>query len=181
VGFRGAWHVTGITRLRVAILGNSGSGKSTLARSLAAERGAPTLDLDTIAWEPAQIAVPRDPAVARADLDRFCDTHPDWIVEGCYGGLVEHALKHGPELVLLDPGKEACLRNCQSRPWEPHKYASRAEQDERLAFLLQWVSDDYIRDGDMSLRAHEAIFAAYPGPRRRVTDPRDLRDLSTIP
>ncbi len=66
----------------------------------------------------------------------------------------------------MNPGEEACLRNCLNRPWEPHKYASRAEQDERLAHLREWVSDYYRRDGDMSLRGHRAIFDAYDGPKR---------------
>ena len=53
--------------MRIAILGNSGSGKSTVARSLAARSGAVLLDLDTVAWEPGQIAVARSPQVARDD------------------------------------------------------------------------------------------------------------------
>ena len=54
--------------MRVAILGNSGSGKSTLARNLATRTGTPAVDLDTFAWEPGQVAAPRDPALAAADV-----------------------------------------------------------------------------------------------------------------
>jgi len=54
--------------MRVAIVGNSGSGKSTLARRLAADSGTPTLDLDTVAWEPGQIAVSRAVGEAIADV-----------------------------------------------------------------------------------------------------------------
>src|SRR4051812_12713653 len=151
--------------MRVAILGNSGSGKSTLARSIA--DGAPILDLDTIVWAPNQIAVRRPDPVIYADLDRFL-AQPSWVIEGCYGDLVERALAGGPELVLLDPGEQACLRNCRARPCEPHKYASKADQDGKLEFLLAWVSDYYRRDGDMSLARHRAIFDAYRGPKREV-------------
>ena len=74
-----------------------------------------------------------------------------------------------PELVFLNPGLAACLQNCRNRPWEPHKYASRAEQDSKLEFLLDWVADYYRRDGDMSLVRHRAIFDAYQGPKRELT------------
>lgn len=153
----------------IVIIGNSGSGKSTLARKLAETSGAPTLDLDSIVWEPGKIAVPRAPDAARADLDAFCDAHTDWIAEGCYGTLAEYALRHRPELIFVNPGEAACLANCRARPWEPHKYASKAEQDSKLEFLLTWVSAYYARDDDMSLARHRAIFDAYTGPKREIT------------
>jgi len=166
--------------MRVAILGNSGSGKSTLARSLAARTGAPTLDLDALAWEPGQVAVPRDPARAAADVAAFCATHAAWIIEGCYAELIRATLPHGPTLVFLEPGVEVCLAHCRARPWEPHKYASKAEQDAKLAFLLDWVRAYYTREGDLSLAAHEALFAAYEGPRRKLTAPPDEACLADL-
>lgn len=152
--------------MRVVILGNSGSGKSTLAKRLSAESGADVLDLDTVVWEPGKIAVPRAPGAALADMEAFCAARESWIVEGCYGDLAAAALRHGPELVLVDPGEEECLRRCRARPWEPHKYASKAEQDSKLEFLLTWVSDYYRRDGDMSQKAHRAVYDGYAGPKR---------------
>jgi adenylate kinase family enzyme len=154
---------------RFVIVGNSGAGKSTLARQLAEPTGPPILDLDTIFWEPDQIAVPRPLDAVHADLDRFCTDHAAWIVEGCYGGLAERALTWRPELVFVDPGEEACLRNCRARPWEPHKYASKAEQDARLEHLLAWVSAYYRRTDDMSHARHRALFDAYDGPKRVVS------------
>jgi adenylate kinase family enzyme len=156
--------------LRIVILGNSGSGKSTLARELAAAASskAVVLDLDTIVWEPGRVAVPRAPELAQADLDRFCDGHEGWIVEGCYGALAERALARGPELILLDPGEDACLAHCRARPWEPHKYASKEAQDAMLGRLLACVSEYYRRGDDMSLARHRAIFDAYPGPKRLI-------------
>src|SRR5262249_49343741 len=53
--------------MRIAIIGNSGSGKSTLAQWLAERTGASLLDLDTVAWVPGQIAVPRAPEDAEND------------------------------------------------------------------------------------------------------------------
>lgn len=131
--------------MRVAIVGNSGSGKTTLATRLARSCWADILDLDTVAWEPGQIAVARDPLAASGDVRAFCAARDRWIVEGCYGRLIEVSLSFRPQLLFLDPGEERCLANCRGRPWEPHKYASREEQDERLQYLLSWVREYYTR------------------------------------
>lgn len=149
--------------MRFALIGNSGSGKSTLAAWLCVQTGGSCLDLDTIAWEPGKIAVPRRHEDAVADLIAFCDTPKPWVVEGCYADLIGETLRFNPTLVFLNPGSDQCVANCLARPWEPHKYPSKAEQDERLAFLLDWVRDYYSRDGTMSLGAHRALFDRYPG------------------
>jgi adenylate kinase family enzyme len=149
--------------MRVAIIGNSGSGKSTLAKRYKL----PMLDLDTVYWERGKIAVQRD---GSDDVRAFCRAKEGWVVEGCYASLIAVALEFGPELILLDPGVDACIRHCEARPWEPHKYASKEEQDKYLAFLLDWVRGYYTRDGEMSLRGHEALYAAYSGPKRRIVE-----------
>ncbi|HEX4049414.1 MAG TPA: hypothetical protein VHY19_00850 [Steroidobacteraceae bacterium] len=158
-----------ILRMKVAIIGNAGSGKSTLARAIFQERRWPVLDLDTLAWEPQKDAVPRAEADARRDVEAFCDAHSNWIVEGCYAEFVTAALRHSPLLVFLEPGMEQCLENCRRRPWEAHKFGSKTEQDEKLAFLLSWVREYYTRDGSLSLRAHETLYEHYLGPKRRLT------------
>lgn len=127
------------------------------------------LDLDTVAWEPGQTAVARSQAAARADVVSFCRGNRRWVVEGCYAGLIEATLEFSPTLVFLNPGPEQCLANCRARPWEPHKFASRSEQDEHLQFLLAWVRDYYTREGDMSLSGHRACFEAYTGPKVELT------------
>jgi adenylate kinase family enzyme len=154
--------------MRLAILGNSGSGKSTLAHWTAERMRAPSLDLDTVAWKPEQIAVARPAELARADVVAFCNAHDNWVVEGCYASLIAATLPFGPRLVFLNPGREQCVANCRARPWEPHKYASRAAQEEKLAFLLDWVGDYYTRDGELSLRAHRALFDAYSGAKEEL-------------
>ena len=155
--------------MRIAIFGNSGSGKSTLAHAFADNYGLRALDLDTVAWEPRKIAVPRWQETAIRDVTRFCNTHTDWVVEGCYDRLIAATLPHAPLLLFVEPGVEACLSNCRSRPWEPHKYASKHEQDVKLEFLLAWVAKYYTRQGDLSLAAHRSLFDAYRGPKRKLT------------
>ncbi len=150
---------------KIAIVGNSGSGKSTLANNLAADADLPVLDLDTIAWEPKQIAVPRETDAQISDLIQFCETNANWIIEGCYASLIAATHKFRPYLIVLDPGVEQCIANCRSRPWEAHKYASKEEQDAKLEFLLEWVKDYYTRDDDMSLVSHRRVFDAYNGEK----------------
>jgi hypothetical protein len=91
------------------------------------------------------------------------------VVEGCYPELIATALNYRPLLLLLDPGIDQCLANCRARPWEPHKYRSRAEQDRKLGMLLAWVEGYYARDGGVSLASHEAVFEAYRGPKQRLS------------
>jgi len=166
--------------MRIAILGNSGSGKSTLARRLADLRGLEPLDLDGLAWEPGLIAVPRDPMAALAEVAAACTTREHWIIEGCYADLIRATLPHGPILVFLKPGVDTCLAHCLARPWEPHKYASKAEQDGHLAFLLTWVREYDSREGPLSLRAHQALFDAYGGPKHQRTIPPDQAFIEAL-
>ena len=157
--------------MQVAILGNSGSGKSTLANWLAQSATLAVLDSDSVVWEPDQPAVVRSSALAEADVSKFCTTHQRWVLEGCYGNLIEAAFQFQPFLIFLNPGLESCTAHCLNRPWEPHKYPSRQAQEANLEFLVSWVAEYYTRDGPMSLRAHQEVFAGYAGRKvefRRV-------------
>jgi adenylate kinase family enzyme len=158
-------------RTKVLVFGNSGSGKSTYARALAARERIPHLDLDTIVWEPNQIAVLRPSSVIRASLEAFITTNPTWVIEGCYGDLVEAAASRATELVFLNPGLEACLTNNARRPWEPHKYASPEQQDAMLANLQTWVAAYYQRADQWSYEAHRRIFDAHRGRKTEYTSP----------
>ncbi len=156
--------------MRVAIVGNSGSGKSTLAHRLASNSDAAVLDLDSVAWEPDQVAVPRPVEEAVSDVKASCESSEHWVVEGCYATLIGATLQFRPHLLVLDPGLEQCLSNCRARPWEPHKYSSKEEQDSNLSFLLNWVEAYYSRGGAMSLAAHRKVFDLYAGPKRWLSE-----------
>jgi adenylate kinase family enzyme len=151
--------------MRILVFGNSGSGKSTYARALAAREGVPYLDLDSIVWEPGQIAVQRSPESVEGSLRSFIDLHPAWVIEGCYGELVRAASAHCTQLVFLNPGIDVCLANNLRRPWEEHKYASLKAQNAMLSQLQEWVSEYNQRDGAWSYRAHREIFDAFTGPK----------------
>jgi len=162
--------------MRVLVFGNSGSGKSTYAKALATRERIPHLDLDTIVWEPNQIAVMRTAEAIRASLEAFVAANPDWVIEGCYGELVEAAASTATELVFLNPGQEACLANNMRRPWEPDKYASIDEQNSMLANLQAWVADYYHRTDQWSYAAHRRVFDAHHGPKIEHTSGRQGRN-----
>jgi adenylate kinase family enzyme len=159
---------------RIVIFGNSGSGKSTYATHLARAGGCTHLDLDTLVWEPGRIAIPRSAQAVQLDLERFLATHERWVIEGCYSEWVDLASRYCTELVFLNPGEEVCLAHCRARPWEPHKYASRAEQDEKLGFLLAWVEAYYTRDESCSLLRHQQLFRAFGGAKRELNAAAEL-------
>ncbi len=150
------------------IFGNSGSGKSTLALQLQAEFDLPMLDLDNITWEPEQPGTRTPMNQSIRALDQFAAQHSQWIIEGCYGELIEHVSKQCSELIFLDPGVEKCLFNNLSRPWEPHKYPSLEEQNKHFAFLQSWVKSYYSRTDECSHQYHMATYEAHTGKKRLV-------------
>lgn len=156
---------------RILVFGNSGSGKSTLASRLARTQGLAHLDLDSIVWEPGKIAVQRAPGDIAASLQDFLAGHERWVIEGCYGELVEAAAGECTELVFLNPGREACLEHNLRRPWEPRKYASKQAQDEMLATLQAWVAGYYERQDAWSYQAHRRLFDAFSGDKTEHVAP----------
>ena len=163
---------------RVVVFGNSGSGKSTLALRLARELGIRHLDLDTVAWKPDQPGVREAFEKSRAALEAFFAETENWIVEGCYASLLALAAERATRLVFLNPGVPACQRNCGSRPWEPHKYASKSAQDKNLAMLLDWVAGYDTRTDEFSLQAHRELFDAFAGPKFELAGNEETRRFS---
>lgn len=151
--------------MRVLVFGNSGSGKTTFATHLSQEHDLPHLDLDSIVWEPGQIAVQRQPQAIAASLASFLAENGSWVVEGCYGELVVSASTHCTELVFLNPGLQTCLEHNRTRPWEPHKYASKDAQDAMLENLQAWVAGYYEREDQWSYHAHRRIFDKFTGQK----------------
>jgi adenylate kinase family enzyme len=149
--------------MKVLVFGNSGSGKSTLAGRLSAQHGLVHLDLDSIVWEPGEVAVQRRADAIMKSLASFLSQHPRWVIEGCYAELVRAASRHCTELVFLNPGLERCLENNRRRPWEPHKYATKELQDSMLDSLQAWVVGYYERQDQLSYRAHRQLFDAFAG------------------
>ncbi len=152
--------------MRVIVFGNSGAGKSTLARSLAGD-GLAHLDLDTLAWEPTDPPVRTPLRQAELAIRAFTDAREAWVIEGCYADLVALAIDRATKLVFLDPPVETCQARARARPWEPHKYPSKAAQDAKLSMLLEWIAAYPERDGPLGRAAHVALFEAFDGEKER--------------
>jgi adenylate kinase family enzyme len=151
--------------MKILIFGNSGSGKSTYAQRLAQTHDLAHLDLDSIVWEPGKIAVQRAPDLIARLLQDFIATNATWVIEGCYGELVEAASHASSQMVFLNPGLDACIANNLNRPWEPHKYSSLERQNTMLANLQAWVAGYYERDDSWSYRTHRKIFDDFTGAK----------------
>jgi adenylate kinase family enzyme len=150
---------------RILIFGNSGSGKSTLARAYRSRYGLAHLDLDTLAWEPSGPPARKPLAESKRAIDEFTEANDEWVIEGCYADLLELFADKASEAIFLNPGIEQCVSNCRSRPWEPHKYSSKQQQDENLKMLIDWVRQYSARTDEFSLAAHRALYAKIQGKK----------------
>jgi hypothetical protein len=150
----------------MVIYGNAGSGKTTMARVVVRELGVAHLSLDDICWADVGLLLPLAERVAL--LESFIAAHPEgWVIDGCYGDLVEAALPHCSELRFLNPGIEVCVRNCRSRPWEPAYCESPEQQARLLEPLIDFVRQYETRQDEFSLARHRAIFDSFSGAKRQ--------------
>jgi len=158
---------------QIVIFGNSGAGKSTLAKQLSSEDNVAHLDLDTIAWLPGSPPerMPIDESEQR--IQQFTDTHSDWVIEGCYADLLALVLPLASKVIFLDLPVADCIENARSRPWEPHKYASKEAQDANLAMLIEWIKQYEERTDTFSHQAHEQLFQRFTGEKVRYISNQD--------
>lgn len=157
--------------MKTIVMGNSGSGKSTLASALAASEGVDCLCLDQVAF--AEGSTRRPSAQSVTEALAYLESRAGWVVEGCYGEILEGLLPGCDKLIFLNPGVEACVEHCRRRPWEPSKYASREAQDENFEALVEWVRTYETREDEYGLACHRALFDAFAGEKVEWADPRD--------
>jgi len=159
---------------KVLIFGNSGSGKSTLSKKLSRQYGLSHLDLDLLAWQADAPTSRRLFSESQQDIDAFTNQHDGWIIEGGYTDLLEVLVPQAEEIIFMNLPVKACQQNAKTRPWEPHKYESKAAQDLNLEMLLKWVSDYYQRDDAFSEMAHNQFYVDFSGKKTRIMANSDL-------
>lgn len=148
---------------KVVILGNSGSGKTTLSKSIAGREGLAHLDLDTLAWLPTKPPQRSPLSRARETIEDFVEFNEGWVIEGCYTDLLEFIAPFANELIFLNLSVEQCIENAKNRPWEPHKYKTKEEQDNNLDMLIDWISQYTERDDVFSFSSHMMFYESFEG------------------
>jgi adenylate kinase family enzyme len=99
---------------RVSVVGNAGAGKSRFAQRLAAQLGAPWVELDAIYhladWEPI------DPAAFHAAVDKIASTDT-WVIDGNYRSVVVDGpvWRRADTVVWLDLPRRTVMRQVTLR------------------------------------------------------------------
>lgn len=150
--------------MKIILLGNAGAGKSTLAKKLIAKQPAARLSLDEVAFLGGTERRLLQDSID--DVKRWIAEKESWIIEGCYADILESILVYCDELIFLNPGVDACIAHCRSRPWEPEKFSSHQEQDENLVNLIQWVRSYEKRADEYGLSRHRAMYESFEGLKR---------------
>jgi len=159
---------------KILIFGNSGAGKSTLAKKLKFKFELQHLDLDILAWLDTQPPSRRPLNESYNDIDEFLSENNSWVIEGGYADLLDYVTNQANDIIFLNPGTEVCIEHCRNRPWEPHKYTSKDEQDKNLNMLIGWVKDYEKRDDAFSLKAHKSLFNSFSGKKIEISDEENI-------
>lgn len=153
---------------KIIIFGNSGSGKSTLAKQLVSRHQCQHLDLDTIAWLPSTPPQRRPIEDSKRLISEFIADKKSWVIEGCYADLLELVAPIASQAIFLNLPISLCIENAKNRPFEPHKYESKAAQDANLDMLIQWISQYEQRSDTFSKQAHQKLFDQFSGPKQML-------------
>jgi len=154
---------------KVLIFGNSGCGKTTLANKIVEEDKIAHLDLDSIAWLPTNPPQREALKNSKSNIEQFIRSNDGWVIEGCYSDLIELALAKANEVIFVNLNVEQCIANARNRPWEPHKYKSKEEQDNNLEMLLDWIKQYYNRKDVFSFSSHLKLFENFNGEKTMFT------------
>jgi adenylate kinase family enzyme len=166
----------------ILIFGNSGSGKSTLAKQLVeslqlgkslqpknsiqpGKEPLAHLDLDNLAWLPTNPPKRAPLAQSNRQIQAFTQANKNWVIEGCYADLLELVAEQASEIIFMNLGVQMCVENAKNRPWEPHKYESKAAQDKNLEMLIDWIKQYDQRDDEFSQIAHQRFYDGFAGKK----------------
>lgn len=155
---------------KIIIFGNSGSGKSTLAKKLQSQHQLAHLDLDTLAWQPSRSPCRKPLSESKVLINQFIAINPSWVIEGCYADLLTLVSPQADHAIFMNLPIDLCQQNARNRPWEPHKYNSKAEQDVNLPMLLDWIAQYTIRTDDFSSHKHQILYQQFCGTKQQIIE-----------
>ena len=166
---------------KIVIFGNSGSGKLTLAEELSDSDGLDHFDLDSVAW--LSTSPPERKPIEKSilEIDEFKKSKNSWVIEGCYADLLETVITEASEIIFLNLPVDACISNAKNRPWEPHKYASKLEQDGKLEMLIGWIAQYAERKDEFSRSSHEKLFNDYRGKKTMYINNESIGRINPTP
>ncbi len=149
---------------RILVIGNAGGGKSVLARKLAAQRGLPYREVDTIVWKPGWVMAPQEEYdAAHAALiaeDR-------WVLDGLgWTHSLPARFARATEIILIDmpvwmhfwlaaerqfqwaQGKlEHPVAGIAEMPTTRGMFESLWETDQEMVPVIRRLTDEAERDG----------------------------------
>ena len=93
-----------------------------------------------------------------------------WVIEGCYTDLLKKVKKYASKIIFLNSDVKQCIKNANKRPWEPHKYKTKEEQDNNLDMLINWIKDYYARDDVFSYKQHMEFYEKFKGEKIIISE-----------
>ena len=73
------------------------------------------------------------------------------------------------EVIFMNLSVDKCIINAKNRPWEPHKYESKEEQDNNLDMLITWIKHYAERNDVFSLSSHMKFYESFSGTKTMHT------------
>lgn len=134
---------------------------------MAVEHNLAHLDLDTLAWQATEPPTRKPISLSKKSLDAFMTKNPCWVIEGCYTDLLMWVAEHANQAIFMNLPVAQCQKNASNRPWEPHKYISKAEQDANLPMLLDWIAAYEQRSDGFSYQAHLKLYKQFPSSKHK--------------
>lgn len=152
---------------KIIIIGNSGSGKTWLAKRMAAVRGIPHIELDSIFWEPGGYNHKRNDLEIEADLKKIQGSGC-WLAEGVFGHIVDHLVSFADTLICIDLPWDECRKNLMNRGSESSRQLDPRTAEENFMSLLDWASAYETRESKASKKYHCFLYEKFSGAKYMV-------------
>lgn len=123
------------------------------------------LDLDTLAWRPTQPPERESLEKSHEKILAFISANESWVIEGGYTDLLELVFFDATEIIFSNLPVALCIENAKNRPWESHKYSSKAAQDKNLNMLIEWITQYTHRDDVFSYKSHMKFYDSFEGKK----------------